>query len=95
MDKLTIGEKVYIDTFGGFLKGIVLDVDYPFENPDISGQTSFYNLTVKVISKTNKCYAYNEILHSSGLHVIPRKRYHKTDIFTFYVYPDYYWSKSR
>ena len=94
MDKLelTIGEKCFFDSFAGMIKCVIIGVKkenhiYLHE----TGQSTAYNLEVKITAKKHTTYKYGEIVYTSGLHVIPRQCYHKTGIFTYRVYPDYDW----
>lgn len=78
-DKLIIksGEKVYINSFGGFMKGIYLS------------KTDNCHLQVRITATKNRVYRRGEIITLTDIRIIPRKCYHKTGIFTYVAYPDY------
>jgi hypothetical protein len=80
MEKCIIGEKCYFDSFSGLIKCIVTDIF-----PD--------NTLIIQITGNTKNYKKGEKIRINTLHIIPRRFYHKTGLFTFVVYSDYIWVK--
>lgn len=80
MEKCTIGEKCYFNSFAGFIKCKVIDITDD-------------NLIIEITAKNNRVYPKGSIVKMGKNNVIPRKFCHNIQPFRFTVYPDYVWMK--